>query len=1112
MPNANIWKTQIEHIVVLMMENRSFDHLLGDYSRINNQCDGVDHNNPATNNVSALSYNFVQQPETQDNFGLQLKPPFDPRHEFVNVQAQLGGDLTNPMMTGFAQDAYSSFADKDGYKTRIKTLVQRVMNYIPFGNPPVEDPLPAIQGLARAFTVCDKWFSSLPGPTWPNRFFAMMGSAHGRVLMPSDWQDAPSGIANFCDHVCKDSIFSLMSEKGVSARVYSDGTIPLALMTKGCGERHEIQELKQDIDNNNLPAFAWIEPDYSYEGSDGNSQHPPEDLRYGDAFIARIYNTLRSNNAVWNKTLFVLLYDEHGGFYDHVVPPKTVAPDNIAADVNFKFDRLGVRVPAILSSPWLGKGIDHSQYDHTSLLAFVCERFGLDRAKLGRRVATTQHFGKAQIWLDQARTDTPITLRVVKVPPRTRALIEHETGLAAENRKLIQGLHAYLNGNDVQAAWDAAAGPTRSIGSVNHPDRLEDMVGEITAALARTGELGPLQHVQHLARTTVVPVTGPLRLLCLHGVGHGDASTGWQADPGWQDKWHTAIIESLEANGIDPKRVKIKWLRYDDLFGDGPSTLQMLRAMPLLLESIGTTLVQERAFGLDIPYMLKWTAGMAVQWMEDDVLRTKLCDLLINEIGSFDPHVILGHSLGSLIAYDAMRRSVAAGGTQLDKIDGRIFASFGSQIAHPVVMREVWGGKVAPLHDNSRGIATWFHLHNPQDRVFTRSIFMPDSQRIDINTDFDIPFPQDWFDLNHAGQAYLKHPETRARMWSVIANADSPMRGLKAPTVLTRFPHSKRRALLVGINQYPDPDSRLNGCVNDVFLMSQTLQRSGYDSAEIRLLLDERATHEEILRRLNWLVDDARPGDERVFFYSGHGAQIPQYGPSDEPDHMDETLVPVDFDWNDSATYFTDKHFREFYSHLPFGAEEDSDMNFTVIFDCCHAGGMTRGRARVRGLNPPNDIRHRMMRWDEKTGDWVPRSWLDNWGDARAFSGEDGEKGSRSRSGQGTAQMLRTSSNERFTRQCKLYGHHGPYMPLLLYAARERELASEYDHGALAYGAFTYAFVEQLGKLKDKNKSISFSDLINKVGGTLKRRHFSQHPEIIGPNVVKNKKVPWVVG
>ena len=111
---------------------------------------------------------------------------------------------------------------------------------------------------------------------------------------------------------------------------------------------------------------------------------------------------------------------------------------------------------------------------------------------------------------------------------------------------------------------------------------------------------------------------------------------------------------------------------------------------------------------------------------------------LLAKIEAFNPQIIFAQGLGSLIGYDALRRSVAKKGTALKRIDGRVFVSFGSPIALPLVMREVWGGRVLRLSDNGRGIRRWFHLHNPNDGLLTRPITSPDSARVDLQTEFSV--------------------------------------------------------------------------------------------------------------------------------------------------------------------------------------------------------------------------------------------------------------------------------------------------------------------------------------------------------------------------------------
>lgn len=492
---STVWKSAIEHIVVVMMENRSFDHLLGNFKKIDPLCEGVvpadDKLGPdgvplRANYVRKLDKNFHQLPSTRLDMQLVKdgKPaPFDPMHEFTNCNYQLS-DIANPSMHGFAQDAYNSYAGKAGYEN-IAELIPAVMNYIPFGDTPDKDLLPGLHGLARNFTVCDHWFCSLPGPTFANRFFAMMGSCHGKVLMPSDWKDAKLSLEAYCCQVGRDSIFSLVNESGNKAWVYSQGHTPFAFMAKDGANRSGMDQFYHDAKAGQLPALSWLEPDYSYTGSDGCSQHPPEDLSYGDAFISRIYNALRENQTAWNKTLLVVMYDEHGGFYDHVPPPTTIAPDDCTPDVNFDFKRLGPRVPVVLASPWLARKVDAQQYDHTSLLAFICDRFGLDKKRLGRRCAATKHFGNADIWLTAPRNDTPPTLRLAKEPPRTQADKDHETGLASQIGGLIEVMHARAMGKVQDDLWQKLRPLGRLLGVVQSPEKLGRMIDELVAKLPR---------------------------------------------------------------------------------------------------------------------------------------------------------------------------------------------------------------------------------------------------------------------------------------------------------------------------------------------------------------------------------------------------------------------------------------------------------------------------------------------------------------------------------------------------------------------------------------------------------------------------------------------------
>jgi metacaspase-1 len=216
---------------------------------------------------------------------------------------------------------------------------------------------------------------------------------------------------------------------------------------------------------------------------------------------------------------------------------------------------------------------------------------------------------------------------------------------------------------------------------------------------------------------------------------------------------------------------------------------------------------------------------------------------------------------------------------------------------------------------------------------------------------------------------------------------------------------------------------------------------------EIRVVLNELATTASLLDRLHWLLDDVASGHERVLFYSGHGAQIPAYGIRDEADHYDECLVPYDFDWSPEHAV-TDKQFLDLYSQLPY------DSYFVAIFDCCHSGGLTReGGPRPRGIDPPDDIRHRGMRWNTEPGMWEQCVMAPtNRSLATARGGADylGSTGATYRLGRAVA--LRRLPNRKYDRERRALHHHGPYLPVILEACQEQELAYEYRDGATSYG------------------------------------------------------------
>ena len=396
----------------------------------------------------------------------------------------------------------------------------------------------------------------------------------------------------------------------------------------------------------------------------------------------------------------------------------------------------------------------------------------------------------------------------------------------------------------------------------------------------------------------------------------------------------------------------------------------------------------------------------------------------------------------------------------------------------------------------------WYHLFNPQDPVLTADISLPGVTNFRSVT---TPSPAGHSAVSIAGvPGYLDHPNTQKYVWNVLGQPAAATRAVEGNfAILNRaVAKPKRRALLIGINEYPDPQNRLEGCINDVFLFSSLLQERGFDAEDIRVVLDERATANGIRERLEWLLEDAGDGMERVLFYSGHGAQLPGYNAAEVVDHMDECLVPYDFAWT-KETAITDDDFYHLYSDLPFSAR------FFAIFDCCHAGGMTRdGSHKVRGITPPDDIRHRMLKWNPKEQMWQERDWdkddkiNENYGGTAEERREMmGSNGITYRLGRGMRlrECLSKADSARLVKQKRAL-----YLPVLFEACGEGQLSYEYRHGTISYGAFTFSMAKNLRA----NPGVTFEQLIKRTTESLHTLRYDQTPQIVAPSKVMSAAVP----
>ena len=406
----------ITNVFVLMLENRSFDHMLG-YS-------GITGTDAATGRPTAVEgppdgvFNSYQDASYPATTGAPETMPVDPGHEFLDVLQQLSGTTQYPAggpypaisNDGFVSDYAVSPTKNEGNAKDDFGAIMRCY---------AADQLPVLNALARAFAVCDHWHAAVPGPTWPNRLFACCASAAGLDHSPSaaeilKW-DTIDGFK--CQH---GSIFEALNAKpGTSWKIYSGDGTPMALALKGVTP-NDIRHMQEFADAVKLPTYpyslTWIEPNYgdialgTFKG--GNSQHPLDGVTGGEALIKQVYEAIRASPH-WPTSLLILTWDEHGGFYDHVAPPAATPPGDAIQDpaynqYGFPFDRLGVRVPAVIVSPQIRAGtIDHRTYDHSSIPATIEAVFGLN--PLTARDAASRNV-LSLLTEDPPRQDAPVTL------------------------------------------------------------------------------------------------------------------------------------------------------------------------------------------------------------------------------------------------------------------------------------------------------------------------------------------------------------------------------------------------------------------------------------------------------------------------------------------------------------------------------------------------------------------------------------------------------------------------------------------------------------------------------------------------------------------------------
>lgn len=439
---------KIEHVFVLMLENRSFDHIFGFSGITGFDLDG----NPTPFNEgfdSNVNKNF--NPVTQSDVYVNEPADYylkgideDPGHEFEDTLTALGGQgaVYNPVLGGYPAINNSGFIenyhaprDPDSKPSNTPERIMKCFGKINDDTGEPKDQLPILWTLARGFAVCDHWFSSLPGPTWPNRFFLLAATSGGLDDSPSTL-DIITATTVEGYRFENGNIFDLLDDNCIDWRIFEGDEFPVSFALSGMnlnalqGRFKDFEDFESEVNESDFSEkFVFIEPKYGSHGFDvtgpgdfacGNSMHPLDDVTRGEKLVKKVYETIR-NSPHWGNSLLLITFDEHGGFYDHVAPPAAVPPGDLITEEyvqqHFQFDQLGVRVPAIVISPFTPKNIiDHTIYDHSSMLATIEKLFGMKN--LTNRDKAANDFLRL-ISLDRPRTDTPTTLPppAVPVPP-----------------------------------------------------------------------------------------------------------------------------------------------------------------------------------------------------------------------------------------------------------------------------------------------------------------------------------------------------------------------------------------------------------------------------------------------------------------------------------------------------------------------------------------------------------------------------------------------------------------------------------------------------------------------------------------------------------------------
>jgi phospholipase C len=475
----------IKNVVVLMLENRSCDHLFGDFPGV----DGIQNAQPnLTNPEDPKSTSYGPYPVT-----VTTQPDFSPGHAFQYMMR----DIFGPACIGYCNG--SAIPDQPSLPTYYpaQTMcgfvrvnlpdtsaetdpVMSYFQYLPDGDP---GRLNVLHTLAENFVLCDNWFCDTPSETVPNRLFVHAatnmgnndtGTWPGYEYPPQD--NEPAEPALYAANTIYQQLDAInpggtnWAMYGFPQDEYDSGMF--AYTASNPQANRSIFDLPVDVLTGNLPFYTFIMPSLLFNtgsrgGSpNGNSMHPDGDVRLGENLLASVYNILR-NSPIWQNTLLIVTFDENGGIYDHKQPPPATPPDVYSyypppppppsplppGEPLFDYSMLGPRIPALLISPWLATSsstrgsyqIDSSQYQNTSILRFVQDLFAAQNESapvpsVTKRDASAMSFATSQYWLTTASTNCPQIIPLYQGFPNWGTELTDPNGDDPYSGPFIQGL------------------------------------------------------------------------------------------------------------------------------------------------------------------------------------------------------------------------------------------------------------------------------------------------------------------------------------------------------------------------------------------------------------------------------------------------------------------------------------------------------------------------------------------------------------------------------------------------------------------------------------------------------------------------------------------------